>query len=430
MKQPKGCWIGGVVVLIVLAAFPWLIANLYAPLRPPVFEETATMYFVTESALFTREAERELNATSIMITLPPEDLEPMPGDPDYTPPPSRDPGASSHDSEVVLVQMQTTRVPLTGSSALPLERYSCPSPSAQINGQFPPNQVFVVLGWNVDLDNVTYLLIEDEPAKRQVWLRIPDLTVVRMSDNYLNTPAITCRTYVAETPTFGLVTATPDGIDVPATSVTSSVPLPRIATVTLPPPVQRLIEITEAEAVQQIKESVPELKDPEIELSPEGAIIRGSLDLPGPLGTTIVGAVLINTELVQVDGELQAAVSLITVAGRDITGTEDGKVVESAINAWLKGLLIRRDLRAFELRDGVLLLDVLERQFSEFPELSQATADALTETARPTQTFTPTWTPSITNTLVVRTITPTSPVTPLPMWTQTPSPTRDASTGG
>lgn len=401
------------------------MATLFAPLRPPVFEETATMYFVTESAYLTREAALELSATSEMMTLPPEDLEPMPGDPDYTPPPSITPLSSSSGlSEVRLIQLRVTESTVTGISSRPLERHSCPSPSAHISGQFPPNQAFRVLGWNVDLDNITYLLIEDDPTKPQVWLRIPDLTVVQTSHNYLDTPTIACRTYVLQTSqTLGPVTATvsnaPNG-----TAATAAIPLPQIASATPPAPTSLRLEITEQDAVQQVLESVPELHNPEIEIHPEYIEIRGNIDLPGPLGTTIKGDVVINAELVQEDADLRVAIRSVSVAGRDITNTDDARQVENTINNWLNTLLIRRDVQSFEMREALLIINVLERQFSVFPELPEQTEESNATTIIPSAS------PIVTITLLVSTVTSTQPTTPLPVWTQTPSPTQSTSTGG
>jgi hypothetical protein len=416
MKRSRGLWIGGIAFLISLAVFPWIVANLNSPLLPSVFEETATIYFVTESAYLTREAALELSATSEMMILPSDDDEPMPGDPDYTPPSTSTPMSSSGASETLLVQLRVTPSTFTGISSRPLERYSCPSPAAHISGQFPPNHVFSILGWNVDLDNVTYLLIEDEPSQPQVWLRIPDLTSIEMSSNYLETPAITCRTYIAQ------ITQSPEQITATMTvtmesiTATATIPLPRIASATPPPPVLARLEITEQDAIQQVMESVPELRDPVIEISPDGLEIQGYINLPGPLGTTIRGDVVINAELVQEDTKLRVAIQSVTVAGRNITNTEDGQQVENTINNWLNILLVRRDLQSFELLDGLLIIDVLERQFSEFPQSAEQNDEPTNEMVA---------TPSSTTvlTLVVSTVTPSQPTTPLPMWTQTASPT-------
>lgn len=411
MKRTRVWWILGILLLALMTLFPWIIGSLYAPLRPSVLEETATAYFVTESIYFTREAELELSATSQMITLPPEDYEPLPGDPDYTPPAS----SYSRHSDFLLVQVYATQVLFTGVSSLPLERFSCPSPSALIGGQFPPNQQFTAIGWNVDLDNITYLLIRDEPSLQQIWLRIPDLTAVQLSGNYLDLPAITCRTQVIyATPSHEQATAAvSDG-----TLSTPTIPPPRIASATPPPPEQVRLEITEQDAIQQVQESVPELSDPQIEFSPDNLQIRGNIDLPGPLGTTIQGNMDIIADLVQEDVDLRVVLRSVTVAGRDITNTPDGRQVENTINHWLDSLLIRRDLQTFEMLDGVLILEVLERQFSEFVA-PQPTEE---ETSTPTPTL---GEPTLTPTLIFRSLFET--MTPLPLRTQTPLPTRTAT---
>ncbi|MAS33633.1 MAG: hypothetical protein CL610_06490 [Anaerolineaceae bacterium] len=416
MKRSSVLWIVGIVLLLVLALLPWLISAAFAPLRPAIFEETVTVYSVTEGAFLTREAALELSATSEMITLPPEELEPLPGDPDYTPPASWTPASFSQQTGVQLVQLSVTQATMTGISALPLDRHSCPSPYAHISGPFPPNQAFLVLGWNVDLDGVVYLLIEDDQKERQVWLQIPDLTAVTLSGNYLETPAITCRTYIIETSETPELAATPVVPETGDAAAAATIPLPRIASATPPPPIAVRLEITEQDAIQQVQDSVPELRDPQIEISPEGLQIHGYIDLPGPLGTTLQGDVAITAELVQQDSDLRVNITSVTVAGQDLTGTEDGQQVENTINNWFNRLFIRRDLQGFELQDGLLLIDVLERQYSEFPEPAEQTEEADLSTATAVES------PIATITLIVSTTTPTDPPSPLPMWTQTPSP--------
>lgn len=430
MKRPTRLWIGSIVLLLGLTLLPWILAVQFGPLRPIVFEETATLYFVTENAYFTREAALELSATSEMMTFPPEDLEPLPGDFDYTPPPSQTLISSSGDRGTRLVQFRIEQSIAVGISLTPLERYNCPLSSSHISGLFPPNQEFQILGWNVDLDNVTYLLISDNPDELQIWLRVPDLSVIDTSVNYLETPTIACRTYTTRATSITELPATVEVATNGSASITATLPLPQILSATPPPPVPVHLEITEEDAIQQVQDSVPELHNPQIEITPQNLDIQGYIDLPGPLGTTIKGDLIINADIVQEDTDLRVVVRSVTVAGRDITNTEDGQRVESTINNWVRELLVRRDVQSFEMLDGLLIIEVLERQFSIFPELPEITeqSEYPIDIIAPTETPTPS--PTLTPTLIITTATMAPEPTQLPIWTQTPSATRTASNGG
>lgn len=375
MKTPSLMTVALIILLTMLVALPWLLADAFAPLRPSPLAETVTVYSITEAAFLTRDAQLEMSATSVIYTLPPLDDEPLPGDPDYTPPAISAQSASNRglDDYNVRISLQSTATMVSAISSEPLERYSCPSPTTLMFGLFPPNIAFNVLGWNTDFDNVTYFLIEDEPNKPQVWLRVPDLTRIEFSENYLELPSFACRTYTARGTLQSTVVSPDESSPNPGTP---TIPLPRIATATAPPPVPIQLTITDTDAEQQVLDSVPQLLSPQISITPDGIEIRGFVDLPGPLGTTIRGDLVIFGQLVQDGTDLRMELSSVSVAGRDITETEDGQIVENTINNWLSSLLIRRDVESFSLDDGMLVIHALERQTSAFP------------TSQPTQTAT------------------------------------------
>lgn len=335
------------VSLIVLALMPWGVKAIVdpEPLRPDELAETPRAYKPTEEAYTTREAEAEKSATSQFEVLPAEGEE-VAQAVTITP---------THGTDVVIVPESITA---TAMQNLPI--YRCPYPSEQTENVWPANQEFSILGWNIDLDNVVYFLIEDNPAQAQTWIRFEREVTLSFENYKLVYPfAAACRTWTDG----GTSTAVQS-----ETEVTPTIPLPEILTATPPPPQPIQIELTEEEATEQVKEDIPELKEPSVRFTPDEIRITGKVEASTIIGS-IDGDVEIKGTLELRDGKLYLHATSVTARGRDYTDDEEGQQAESTVNIWLARLMIRREAESFELRDGSLSIHAVEYQESVFPTL-------------------------------------------------------------
>lgn len=432
-RSSRSVFILGAVLLVILIV-PVAIGAAFMPLIPPHLGATVTAYFPTEAAYQTAEVIAEFRATSVTELLPMDDFgnEPTIAPADLigtiTSQAATIEGMNSALTPAqpvsyrrVLLQatsdllIATSAPPnttvVTGSASADLPLYSCPSADSAQVGTLPTGTTFNVLGYGVDFlaaDEAIYLLIDHRSPTEQVWVR-HDETIITLSTPYRDvfTRGLSCGSDPARDP------------------ATGAIPLPAIATATLPPPVSEQIIITEQEAQTQIAANVAELREPVITINADGnIIINGVIDLPLPLGATLAGQVEIVGQLVQENTDLRMDVSRVVVAGRDITGDPEGQQVENAINGWLTQLLVQRDVTAFAVDEDVIVVQTM-RYFGARPEVS-----ASVETT-PTTSSTPINTPTLvfativatpTNTLVVRVASPIPVVTSVPLTVSTATP--------
>lgn len=335
-----------VLSLVGVGVLPWGIDLVFEPLRPPALAETPWAYQPTEAAFATREAEIERSATSSFTILPVED--------------DSFPVTETPMQERIAVPEQ-----IFGAVTQDVPIFSCPYPSDQTDALWPAGQPFMVHGWNIDLDDVVYLLIEDDPAKPQMWIQLgPDVTL--SFENYRLTfgRASGCRTWAS-------AASTPEGApseETPAISSgpTATIPLPMIRTATPLPPQQVRIEVTEEEATEQLAEESPDIKEPTVYFTPDEVRITGEVEISTPIGG-IDGDLEIKGTLALEEGKLYFHTTSLTARGRDYTDKEESDDVEYLVNAWLAELMVRRSGQSFELRDGLLIIDAFEYQESALP---------------------------------------------------------------
>lgn len=367
------------ISLAVLALAPWGVKALFDPLQPDELAKTPLAYKPTEVAHATREAETEIAAPSTMVIWTPEGTE-FPQAITMTPTPSTD---------IVTVPDE-----ITGTVSQDTPVFSCPYPSEQTDMVWPPNQEFTVLGWNIDLDNVVYLLVEDVATQPQKWLQLgPEVTLSFADYRVLYPVGAACRTWTTSaSPTPADTVQNQDG-----EVITPTIPLPVIKTATPLPPEAIQIELTNEDATNQVEQEIPELKNPSVYFSPDEVRITGTVEASTPLGS-IDGNLEITGTLELRDGKLHFQATSVTARGRDYTDDSEGRDAESAVNAWLAKLMIRRDAESFELLDGMLVINAVEYQESALPTLaptpiSTAVNNAEGETAESQAEMTPTAVP-------------------------------------
>jgi hypothetical protein len=265
---------------------------------------------------------------------------------------------------------------------------------------------------------VLYLLAEDNPAAAQVWLRVPDVSVLVLSADYNNTPQITCRPFDTG--------ATPAVVTPRATFDPDNPPIPVAITATPEPLVPAQLLLTNEDAQLQLTEIVPELRNPVVVISEENITITGDVDIPLRLGLHLTGALNLVSVLEIVENEegvqkLYMDVTSVTVSGRDYTGKDEETDIELAMNNWFTNLLRGREVVQFVQSENSLVIDVM--QPADYPEATAEATEAIDSG--------PTATPTVTPTLIIRTLdagTQTSR-TPLPVRTvatseRTPLPLR------
>lgn len=383
-----------VAVLALLALIPVWVSAGFGELQPPDLPVTATVYLPTQSAYETRTAREEIEATSQFEVLPTEDYGAYHG------------GQAQFISNrhALGTPITPTPIPVNGSSALALQTYRCNYESDATGESLAPNTTFSVLGWNIDIDDQVYFLIEDDPTRAQVWVKA-DVEVVIFADYRAVFPQpVACRTWVLAPTASGAEGGTP-----------SDIPLPRIFTATPPPPVPTDITYTNAEASALIAEDVPDLKNPSVLFSPEGVIVLAQVEGTGPLGIRVVGNLMVNGTLEIEEGKLVMRVSSVKLNDGDITDTDDGRRVETGVNNWLRGLMVRREVLSYTLEEGLLTVKALVYSESRFPNAATPTA---TETPLP-------------ETIDGATLTPTIPIPAVRSVTFTPvaAPKRDITSG-
>lgn len=350
-----------VVFLVVLALIPWAINASSAPLRPPELEQTALLYATTEVYYTTRQAAEERAATSIFETLPPE---------------NNGSGQLGVATSTPKTESGDFPTKISGISPDELSLYRCPFPSDLLGDRLPANQKFTVLGWNIDADGNNYFLIEDDPTRNQVWIQYGPTVVIVQPYNFdprhpelLFPKGSGCRTWT--TNALALATPSPALISL---SPTPTISLPTIKTATPLPPEQVRVELTEEDAAAQIEEDIPDLNNPKVHFSPDGIQITGDVKLSTVLGN-ISGEVEIVGQLETRNKKLFMNITSLTARGKDYTDKDERRQVEDAVNNWLAKLLIRREVQSFELQEGLLIINVLERQESILPTLPATLAE-------------------------------------------------------
>ncbi len=160
---------------------------------------------------------------------------------------------------------------------------------------------------------------------------------------------------------------------------TATIKLPMIETATPPPPKAKHIDLTDAEASAQVQKANPDIQNLQVFFTPDGFKITGSVLVDAPLGQKISAGLEIVGQFVLVGGKLQVKVTSVKANGSDLP--DRVAQAESFVNSWLIDYLVRRQVQAFKTDAGVLSLDVLEYQTSNFPTLMPTpTADVTVTT--------------------------------------------------
>lgn len=397
------------IFFVILLLIPIIIENSGAELVPQEFGVTATLYVATEDAQRTREYEIERSATSIIITIPVDD-EPLPGDPDYTPPAG---DGYNPNGTIRFVQYEPT-LPVTSITIVAsrdFEIYSCPDSSAATATLIEAGETFEIIGWSTDDLGVTYLLTDQSVDTMQTWIRIINLDELLTAAQLATLPTVDCVVEAASeaqaSPTFD-----PD-----------NPPLPMAITAT-PVWITAQIVITNESAVDQFAELISEIENPDVSITEELITITGVIDIQMPLGGTIQGDVVIEGNLEPYENErgldkLRFDITSLTVSGRNYTDTPEEQEVEFTIDNWLTDILVGRDVTSFEQNEGEIFIDVLQPPDIELT--AEVTEDIsmsdVTVTVNPNQVE-PTSTP-----IPIRTATLAPRGTPLPVRTLDPNST-------
>jgi len=174
------------------------------------------------------------------------------------------------------------------------------------------------------------------------------------------------------TPTGLATSAAPSVTSIIAASVTGTLPtptatikLPVIKSATPPPPQAKHIDLTDADASLQVQKANPDIQGLQVFFTPAGVKITGSVQVAAPLGQTVSAGLEIIGQFVLTGGKLQLKVESVKVNGGD--APDRIAQAESFVNSWLSDYLVRRQVQAFKTEQGVLRLDVLEYQASNFP---------------------------------------------------------------
>lgn len=395
--------------LFLVALIPVFIWNSDANIVPPEFGVTASLYVETESAKNTQDYIAESSATSVIITIP-FDEDPLPGDPDYTPPAS----GYNPNGRLVLVNDIAPNNELRGSSNVALEIYSCPADEYSTGEQLAERESFNVRGRAYDENNVLYLLISDDPVNGQAWVRVPNLGELILTGDYNNVPQIACREApLDDQPQISNVLTTPDS----ANGNVESPPIPQAITATNVSTVPVTITIDSEIAREQVAEFVPELDSPEVTITEDEIRITGFIDISIIGGITIQGDVEILGNLVPSLSELgknklEIDVISLIVAGQDYTDREEELRVEIVVNNWLQTLLREREVVDFTQTEDLIEINAVEPPgFSEAEPTMTGTMPAISPTVTPDLVY---------STATIDPNTELLTLTPLPRRTATP----------
>jgi hypothetical protein len=360
------------IILLLLAAIPWIFQESNRPLMPPEFAITATQYvFIEQTFQYQRDIER-MQATSIVVFDTPIPLH-------TEVPPTPDNDESSRVSRLFRFPSwqanyspaQAADEQLRAYSPYPLSLYYCPSPDALMNRTLEPYTEFATLGYSENHLGDLYFLIQNDLIHGQQWIRVSDSLIFWGNADYRQ---------VFSTQSSCRVRLDVAIVDQLAPTPTATIELPRALTAT-PELVSSVLVITDEYAARLLGDFNEEFQNVEVAIREQGMTITGDTFISIP----ILGRRAVPFEIMGVleihEQKLRMNVQTLVVNGIDRSGSEESERVEYLINNWLLSLMYRRLVQAIDLSEGSLTVSVLQH-----PTLVTNTPVHPT----PTSTFSPT----------------------------------------
>jgi hypothetical protein len=209
---------------------------------------------------------------------------------------------------------------------------------------------------------VVVVLSENDPTSIPTGTQeVMIFTVTPQSVTFTAVPSLTPFSTSTE-----LSTVNPTNTVNPAhqTVPTATWTLPVALTATPIPPRNIILRLSNQAAanqtVEQAHENNIELSAVEAEFVPGGLILKGTIKIPGPGGTSFSRSLELAGTIEIQDRKLQFLLTSLEVGGDDYTDSDYATTIEYIINNWFRSLLVRRDAQDFTVDDEGMIVEAVE----------------------------------------------------------------------